>query len=790
MRVRVMPIRRIPLRDAATFIAMGAARRARRTDNPDRSDEPSFVEVPTADLPDSLQLKPLRIPIPATPPQPMTTPPDDPGECKPLPDAMPLSVAAWHRAAQHPFTAGTHGPVDYPTDKPLPEPKPDHVLLATNYRASQRLTHEDRVFLAKKTAAELLNGGIERVTSWADVAAILPVFVVVNSSGKRRVIFDARALNALLSDSKGSVRYERVRDALVQAGTCTKLDVASAFRHVAVSAAHRRYLCFEVEGIVYRYRVLPFGVSWSPAMFFRALAPALARVRAQLPPGSRIVWYVDDLLVVAPDAPTLDRALAGTIDTLLDHGWSVSDEKTFPRAYAAITFLGLLADYSTGNPSLRVPGDKADKIRDEARALASRSAVRVHELQGLAGRLEFVHVVIPQVGFLRRGIDSAIAQGMRSLHGCVPVRDRLLTDLLSVAHAAESFTAATLSLRDLSNRRQLGIVYADASAVGWGALRVHPGAPMLRVPPEVSSSGDITAWSAGALFTETERSMSSGAREVRAIAAAIVALDLRDGDVAWHSDATTAVRSIALWRSRSDDIAQILAELWDLMASRNLRVSLSHVLRDAELMPVADWLSRRGWRDGQAEWGVASPDVAIICHSLRSPTPTADLFASSRNAVVRPFCSRWAEDGSIGDAFFVDWASPGTIWWAFPPLSQLSRFCHRLLAHIFAGRQAVATAAGAAAPPSRSWSVILLYPIVSPTPCFLSEVVSLASRDVAICLPSTSSHRPASASTPHRQPAPPGRQVRPGLRLLGENRRPAAEPPPWPLRAALIRVHV
>jgi len=284
--------------------------------------------------------------------------------------------------------------------------------------------------------------------------------------------------------------------------------------------------------------------------------------------------------------------------------------------------------------------------------------------------------------------------------------------------------------------------------------------------------------------------MSSGAREVRAIVAGIVALDLRDGDIAWHSDATTAVRSISFWRSRSDDIAQILAELWDLLISRNLRVSVSHVLREAELMPVADWLSRRGWRDGQAEWGVASADVAAISHSLRSPAPTADLFASSRNAVVRPFCSRWAEEGSIGDAFFVNWASPGTIWWAFPPASQLSRFCHRLLSHLFASRQVVATAAGASASPPRHWSVILLYPVVSPNPCFLSELLSFASRDIVVCLPSPAPHRLTSASTPHRSPATPGRQVRPRLRLLGGDRRPAADPPPWPLRAALFRVHV
>lgn len=658
------------------------------------------------------------------------------------------------------------------------------MFLASNYRSSSSLSVTDRGFLARKTATELLSGAIGRVTRWEQVAAILPLFVATNEAGKQRIIFDARALNALLSESRGSVRYESVRDALVTAAVCTKLDVASAFRHVAVEESQRRYMCFEVEGILYRYNTLPFGVSWSPALFYRALAPAIQKIRSALPAGARIVWYVDDLLIVAPDAATLDRALSQTIDTLLDRGWAVSAEKTYPYAFRHITFLGLLADFSGAVPTLRVPSSKADAIQREALALAADPvAVRVHRLQRLAGKLEFVRLVLPQVGLLRRGLDAAIAAGTRALHACVPVAtgSRLHADLLAIAHASKTFMDASLSPHDHVARRQLGNVYSDASAFGWGVLHLAPDAPMTAIPPEILSSEQIAAWTKGGEFSERERAMSSGAREVRAIVAGVSALDLRNGDVSWHSDATVAVKSISSWRSKAEDVLDALKELWDLVTERDLRLCISHVLRDAELMPVADWLSRRAWRDRQAEWGMAECDISAICQALRTRRPNADLFASSRNAVARPYCSRWAEVGSIGDAFFVSWNVPGRIWWAFPPISQLSRFCHRLLTYVRMVRTAAETAGGVRRQPH--WSVVVVYPVLNPPPSFLVELLGFATRNYLVSLPAQQSRTTIPPADRDQQ-----RPLCPGLRLLDGERRPAGDPPPWPLRAALVHV--
>lgn len=795
LRVRVMPVRRRLVRDVATFLVLGDKLRRARHDNPDTDDEPRFIEIPIDNLPSSISLSPLNLPIPTTAQPPPTEPPSDPPESTQLPDPMPQARAAWERAAAREFRAGDHGPVELPSDLPLPTPSDaSRVFLASNYRSSRSLSPVDRGFLARKTATELLTGAIERVTRWQDVVAILPMFVVTNSSGKQRVIFDARALNRLLRESRGSVRYESVRDALVDAAVCTKLDVASAFRHVAVAEQQRGYLCFEVEGRLYRYRTLPFGVSWSPALFYNALAPAIARIRKSLPPGARIVWYVDDLLIVAPSVAALDTATANTINTLLDTGWSVSPEKTYPHAYRSITFLGLTVDYTDGRPRISVPASKAARIREDALALASGAVIRVHHLLRLAGRLEFVRLVLPQVGFLRRGIDAAVADASRALHACIPITagSRLHTDLITIAHAAETFPGKYLTVDDDTERPQLGVVYADASAYGWGALHLHPDAPFVRIPdPVTDSDPDLRGWTTGALFTPRERAMSSGAREVRAVVDAIEKLDLRGGDVVWHSDATVAVAAISRWRSKSDDIVDILRQLWDLIAARDLRVSVHHVLRDAELMPAADWLSRRGWRDRQAEWAFDPSDAGTVCRALGVPAghrPTADLFASERNALVRPYCGRWAEPGCIGDAFFVDWSSsPGRLWWAFPPFSQLSRLSHRLLSYI---RQAhrLSTLASESPHAGRrrpTWSLILIYPVLPVEPTFLSDLLPHAVRDVLVHAANASSPHsvvPAAAiATASKRPAVPRLRLRAGDR-------PAPGPPPWPLRAALFHV--
>lgn len=791
LRLRRAPVRRGAIRDFATIMAWCAVRRQQRED----PDEPRFVEIAIGDdaLPATLVTADNCIPK-ALPTSPMTSPPDPPEECTVIPGTdMPRMREAWSRAAASVFTAGTHGPVSLPLPpgQALPSAAPGHVLLSTNFRPTSSLPLEHQAFIASRTAKEIAMGSVVPVRDWSELAAVMPTFVAVHpTTGKLRIIFDARALNRLLRDPKGVVKYDDVRLALQHAMCATKLDIEGAYRHVRVAAEQQRYLGFEVAGRLYRYTCLPFGVSWSPALFLDMLRPVIDAARRQ---GVRLVWYMDDLLIVADDVATLDAHGALVLHELMDSGWQPAADKTFPYAFSIIVFLGLLVSYKgplrKDVPYLSVPLSKSRRIFDEAMGLVEKGVAHVSALQRLCGRLNFSRIVAPQVAFLRRGLDAATAAGLRAFHGIVPVVGRLREDLLAVAHAAQTLHTLTLGLEDETARRQLGRAYSDASAVGWGAVHFTAGAPVIQLPPELAAILDSevpNGWTVGGRFSDADCALSSGAREVRAVCLGVAALDLRGGHVDWHCDATVAVHCISAWSSRSDHVAQALSDLWDTLQARQLTMAVEHVFRDASFMPVADWLSRQGWREAQAEWATQPADIRRICASL-GVRPTADLFASATNHRFERYCSRWLEPGSLGDAFHTSWAT-GDVWWAFPPTSQLERFATRLVGHLrlaeasrlatsSSSSSVVVTHSSSVVPsPSvvaTSFAVVLLYPEVAEAPfsAAISNLVrSHASRDLRVFSDTRV------------------RQLCPRLRLVDNHGEEAPNGPPWPLRAAVFHV--
>lgn len=725
--------------------------------------------------------------------------PDDPEESVRYDGDATLHAALreWRKLHDPPFVAGQHGPVSLPLEKALPHLPPDHVLIPSNATSlllgGRGITSiEDRAFLARKTADEIRTGGIEPVTAWDMVSVILPAFVAVHPvTGKQRIIFDGRALNAYAKDAAGSVKYESVRDVLSIAGAAaTKLDLLSAFRHVQVDDGHKPLLGFVVEGRIYRYRCLPFGLSWSPALYLMLLRPAIDAIRQH---NVRLVWYVDDLIIIANDVAQLDSALERVLRVLAAHGWRAAPEKTFCTAFSVIPFLGLLVDLRGPHTVLRIPQSKATKLRDTIQAVLSAGTATVNALQGITGRISFLRIVAPELGLYRRPLDRAIASFSRlSLQTTIPILpSSSLADHLSALYSICGRLPGLECRGEFADSRARRVVYSDASAVGWGVLLLDPSGRVVNPPDGVTfDSPDGSAprgFTVGGRFTAAECNDSSAAREIRAIAYGIEALDLRDAYLNWHSDATAAVGAIRRWSSPSPGVLAALCELFAVVRARNLSLTVSHVFRDCGLMPVADWLSRVGWRDRQAEWGFDTDDFKRV-EAILGLKFTGDLFATADNTqVATNFCSRFLTDsGSRGDAFYADWT--GHAWWAFPPLSQLRRVLTRLLWYdsAFPPLPSSSSPSSAASPPSqppeRSFSVALIHTTFDDanpnTPDWRTLCTKRRVRRLVLWNPPASPdrrrHRPSSA-------------VFKDLRLQDNHGRPAPRAPPWSLELSLFR---
>ena len=76
----------------------------------------------------------------------------------------------------------------------------------------------------------------------------------------------------------------------------TSVDPKDAFFHVSIYPLHRMFLRFNLEGQVYQYTVLPFGMSLSPRVFTKVTQAAVAPLRAR---GVRLDTYLDDWLISA-----------------------------------------------------------------------------------------------------------------------------------------------------------------------------------------------------------------------------------------------------------------------------------------------------------------------------------------------------------------------------------------------------------------------------------------------------------------------------------------------------------
>jgi hypothetical protein len=717
------------------------------------------------------------------------TPPEDPDESVRYGGNATLRAALeeWHKL-QQPFVAGQHGPVLLPLARTLPACDPDHVLIPSN--ALSLVTSglgavsaiEDRAFLARKTADEVMTGGVEPVRSWDMVRIILPAFVASHPvTGKKRIIFDGRALNNYLKEAAGSVKYEAVRDVLaLQGSAATKLDLMSAFRHVQVHDSHKPLLGFVVEGRIYRYRCLPFGVSWSPALYIHLLRPVIDAIRRKYKVS--LVWYVDDIIIVANSVAELDQALAAVLRELAQHGWRAAPDKTYCQAFAVIPFLGLLVDLRQDRISLRIPQSKTDDLARLVSHVLEEGKTSITVLQRIAGKLNFLRIVAPELGLYRRPLDHAVASTARcALSTTIPILARsVLAEHLAALYSICGRLPGLSVTADFIDGRQRRTAFSDASASGWGVLLLDRNGHFVRPPPDVifdaEAHGPPVGFTVGGTFSTAECSESSAAREIRAINYGIVALDLRDCVLNWHSDATAAVGAIRKWSSPSAGVTAALIELFATVRSRNISLTVTHVLRDCSLMPVADWLSRFGWRDRQAEWSIDHDDFARLESELKLRF-TADMFATADNThVPGAFCSRFlADEGTRGDAFFVDWT--GEVWWAFPPISLRRRILTRLLWYhdVFS---AAASAVPSQSRPTPFTIGLLLPPLDSSHPdepdwarlCSLRRI-----RVLRVWTPPRDGTR-----QPRRRP------FFPDLRLLDNDQQPAPGPPPWPLELSVF----
>ena len=102
-----------------------------------------------------------------------------------------------------------------------------------------------------------------------------------------------------------------------------KLDLKDAFFVIPVAPQYQEYLKFHWNGVLYKFKVAPFGLGSVPRTFWKLMKPIIAMMRRS---GIRCVIYLDDLILLHQEPVVLQNQLQMTISLLQNLGFIINWE--------------------------------------------------------------------------------------------------------------------------------------------------------------------------------------------------------------------------------------------------------------------------------------------------------------------------------------------------------------------------------------------------------------------------------------------------------------------------------
>ena len=467
---------------------------------------------------------------------------------------------------------------------------------------------------------------------------------------KARLISDLRPANACLRAPPTFSLPCPAQAAWREARWAAKVDLASAFWTLLLSDAAARAMSTVADGVPVEWRAMPFGWTWAPLVFHRALNPLIRFLEARHP-TCRWFKYLDDILIIAPTEEACGAALAELRQRLDELGFQVSDAKSSAAPTQELEFLGVwlnFRDHESGWPRRH-----AEAVAELATAMAADRRPPLPLVRRFLGKLSFLCQLCPILAVWRRPVDDDVAAHLAA--GGSEVAGVALSAAARDAARWWAANAVPLSVRSFPwPTGSRFVVRCDASEWAGGVTLILPDGSRrtttLLLPP----------WMIGA---------SSGAREYHI---AVQSLEFLRG----------VVSDRALWRARVDVYTDSQASAGALrkgarappMRGDGRRLVEAALTTGATVS--ATWLPRdelaeedAGSRRARAVDARLSPDVerAVREWAWDGASPDLDAFATAANARAPRWLSIRDEPGAAGvDGLRAPWA-PARRVWAYPP---------------------------------------------------------------------------------------------------------------------------
>ena len=195
--------------------------------------------------------------------------------------------------------------------------------------------------------------------------------VVVEKGDKVRICGDYRKLNSVVEfEAEPMANQEAIFSRLAHSKFFSKLDLTKGFFQIPLDPSSRAYTAFATPLGLKQYRVVPFGLTTSPAVFNRVMREVLNGIQG-------VEVFVDDILIHSSTWQTHLETISLVLSKLRGRGLTVKPSKC-EFGQCSVAFLG----HVIGNGSKTCQEDKVVKIRN---AQPPTTKKQVRAFLGLCG---------------------------------------------------------------------------------------------------------------------------------------------------------------------------------------------------------------------------------------------------------------------------------------------------------------------------------------------------------------------------------------------------------------------
>lgn len=514
-----------------------------------------------------------------------------------------------------------------------PPLSPVPVQFPVSLKQLDSIREEVQILLEKKA--------VEVVRDTSSPGFYSRIFLVRKKNGKNRLIIDLSPLNKMMKvDHFHMETAASIRKSIPPGSWAVSIDLSDAYLHIPIHHASRKYLRFSLEGTVFQFRALPFGISTAPFVFTGLMEIIAGHIRSL---GPNILQYFDDWLIhrLCRNSLLSDLNLSWGVITRL--GLLPNPQKSELVPSQDFVYVGMR--FLTHLGIVRVPEDRVNNILLSLFRILHSQTISAREFLSMLGSLNAAADLV-QLGRLHmRPLQFHLLACWKphrdSLDFPIPINHSCRVGIKWWMNP--SIYSAGIPLVVPSPDFHL---FSDASHSGWGA-HLEPLGLFVQ-----------------GLWDPVSQDLHINNLELRAVFLALRHFQCIIGNscVMIATDNSTVVAYIKKQGgTHSPSLCMLVWELLYWCHHRDIQILVRHI--PGKLNVLADGLSRPD-RILPTEWSL-NRGIAQQIFNLWG-TPQLDLFATRLNHLLPLFVSPVPDHRACAvDAMSLEWRN--LFAYAFPP---------------------------------------------------------------------------------------------------------------------------